>query len=73
MEFMKKLGAGFFGGEGFFLQKITGPGSVFLELAGEITEYNLKEGQTLQVDPGYIGAFDPTVTYDIELLLATFH
>ncbi len=65
MEFTKKFGSGFFGGEGFFLQKITGPGTAFLELAGEITEYNLQEGQTLKIDPGYIGAFEPTTTYDI--------
>ena len=65
MELTKKLGAGMFGGEGFFLQRITGPGNAFLELAGEITEYNLEEGQMLKVDPGYIGAFEPTVTYDI--------
>jgi uncharacterized protein (TIGR00266 family) len=65
MEFVKRLGAGFFGGEGFFLQKITGPGKAFLEFTGEITEYTLKEGQTIKVDPGYIGAFQPSVKYDI--------
>jgi len=65
MKFNKKLGAGFFGGEGFFLQEITGPGNAFLELAGEVTEYDLKEGQSLKIDPGYIGAFEPTVKYDI--------
>lgn len=65
MEFVKRFGAGFFGGEGFFLQRMTGPGTVFLELAGEITEYQLKEGQTLKVDPGYIGAFEPSVKYNI--------
>lgn len=65
MEFRKKLGAGFFGGEGFFLQRITGPGKAYLEFAGEITEYDLKEGQQLKVDPGYIGAFEPSVNYDI--------
>lgn len=66
MEFTRRIGAGFFGGEGFFLQRITGPGKAFLEITGEVTEYNLKEGQTLRVDPGYIGAFEPTVNYDIE-------
>ena len=65
MEFTKRFGAGFFGGEGFFLQRITGPGQAFLEFAGEITEYELGEGQSLRVDPGYIGAFEPTVDYDI--------
>lgn len=61
----KKLSTGFFGGEGFFLQKISGTGRVFLELTGEITEYTLEEGQTLKVDPGYIGAFEPTIDYSI--------
>ncbi|MGK0209283.1 MAG: hypothetical protein ACI83O_000555 [Patescibacteria group bacterium] len=61
----KRLGAGFFGGEGFFLQQITGPGKAFLELAGEITEYSLKEGQTLKVDPQHIGAYEPSVDFDI--------
>lgn len=65
MEFVKKIGVGFFGGEGFFLQRITGPGMAFLEIAGEITEYELKEGQSLKVDPGYIAAFQSSVDYDI--------
>jgi uncharacterized protein (TIGR00266 family) len=64
-KFTKKLGAGFFGGEGFFLQELTGPGQAFLEFSGEITEYNLQQGQTLKVDPGYLAAFEPTVNYNI--------
>ncbi len=64
-EFVKRIGAGFFGGEGFILQKVKGPGKAFLEFSGEINEYTLKEGQKLKVDPGYIGAFEPTVDYDI--------
>ena len=63
--FQKKLGAGFFGGEGFILQKITGPGVAFIEIAGELTEYDLKEGQMLKVDQGYVGAMEPTVDFDI--------
>ena len=64
-HFTKRLGAGFFGGEGFFLQKLEGSGKAFLELPGEITEYDLKEGQALKVDPGYIGAFEEGVNYSI--------
>lgn len=64
-KFVNKLRVGFFGGEGFVLQQITGNGTAFLELAGEITEYTLEKGQVLKVDPGYIGAFEPTVNYDI--------
>jgi uncharacterized protein (TIGR00266 family) len=65
MHFRKKLGAGFFGGEGFILQKLTGPGRVFLEITGELTEYDLKEGQTLKIDQSHLGAMDPTVDFDI--------
>lgn len=64
-HFTKRLGAGFFGGEGFFLQKIEGSGKAFLELPGEITEYDLQEGQALKIDPGYIGAFEEGVDYSI--------
>mgnify|MGYP001332585084 FL=1 len=65
MFFKRKLGAGFFGGEGFILQKLTGPGKAFLEIPGEVREYNLQPGQVLKVDPGHIAAFEPSVTYDI--------
>ncbi len=61
----KKLGAGLFGGEGFIMQKVTGPGVVFMELAGEITKYTLKEGQVLKVDPGHIALLEPSVNFDI--------
>ena len=65
MHFRKKLGAGFFGGEGFILQQITGPGFAFLEIPGEVREYNLQVGETIKVDPGHIACFEPTVHYDI--------
>ena len=65
MHFRKKLGAGLFGGEGFILQKVTGPGTVFLEIPGEAREYTLAAGEVMQVDPGHIALFDPTVSYDI--------
>jgi len=68
MHFRKKLGAGLFGGEGFILQKITGPGVAFLEIPGEVKEYNLAAGQILKVDPGHIAAFDPSVAYDIQMV-----
>lgn len=68
MHFRKRLGAGFFGGEGFVLQKITGPGVAFLEIAGEVREYTLKEGQVMKVDPGHIALYEPTVDYDIQML-----
>ncbi len=65
IHFRKKLGTGLFGGEGFILQKFTGPGIVFLEIPGEVKEYNLAAGQRLKIDPGHIAAFDPSVSYDI--------
>ncbi|MEA3395863.1 MAG: TIGR00266 family protein [Chloroflexota bacterium] len=68
MHFRKKLGAGLFGGEGFILQKITGPGAVFLEIPGEVREYTLQPNQVLRVDPGHIAAFEPTVSYDIAMV-----
>ena len=65
MHFRKKLGAGLFGGEGFILQKISGPGTVFLEIPGEVREVELGAGEKLQVDPGHIALFEPNVSYDI--------
>ncbi len=65
MHFRKKLGTGFFGGEGFILQKITGPGVAFIEIPGELREYELSAGETMRVDPGHIAMFEPTVNYDI--------
>ena len=65
MHFRKKLGAGLFGGEGFILQKITGPGTAFIEIPGEVREYELQAGAVMQVDPGHIAMFEPSVTYDI--------
>jgi len=65
MHFRKKLGAGLFGGEGFILQKITGPGIAFIEIPGEVREYALTAGDEMKVDPGHIAMFEPSVTYDI--------
>jgi uncharacterized protein (TIGR00266 family) len=65
MHFRKKLGAGFFGGEGFILQRVTGPGTVFVEIPGEVREYTLAAGQEMKIDPGHIAMFEPTVSYDI--------
>lgn len=61
-----KIGAAFFGGEGFILQKLTGPGNVFLHAVGDLVEYNLEKGQTIQVSTSHLVGFDPTVTYDIQ-------
>ncbi len=65
---VKKLGAGFFGGEGFILEKFTGPGAVFIHSGGDFIEFDLKPGEMLQVDTGCIVAFDETVDYDIQFV-----
>ena len=64
--FSKRLGAGFFGGEGFVLQKITGPGVVFLEISGDVREYSLQAGEVMRIDPGHIALYEPSVDYSIE-------
>ncbi len=68
MHFRKRLGAGLFGGEGFILQKLTGPGTAFVEIDGEVVEYNLQAGQSIKVDPGYLAMYEPTVDYDITMV-----
>ncbi|HLA45481.1 MAG TPA: TIGR00266 family protein, partial [Aggregatilineales bacterium] len=65
MHFRQNLGTGLFGGEGFILQKITGPGIAFTEIYGEVVEYNLKPGQRLRIDPGHIAMYEPSVSYDL--------
>lgn len=62
----KKLSAGFFGGEGFILQDISGSGMVFLEIDGNKVEKNLAPGEVLKVDTGNVVAFEKTVQYEIE-------
>jgi len=68
VAFAKKLGAGLFGGEGFILEKFTGPGAVFIHAGGDFVEFDLAAGQTLQVDTGCIVAFDESVDYDIQFV-----
>jgi uncharacterized protein (TIGR00266 family) len=65
---VKKLGAGFFGGEGFILEKLTGPGTVFIHGGGDFVEFNLQAGETLQIDTGCIVGFDESVNYDIQFV-----
>lgn len=68
IHFRRKLGAGFFGGEGFIMQKITGPGLAFVELDGEVVEYTLESNQVLKVDTGHVAMFEPTVQFDVEMV-----
>ncbi len=64
--FQKKLGAGFFGGEGFIMQKLSGHGTVFTEFDGYVMEYDLAAGQSIVVDTGYLAAMEATCSMDIQ-------
>ena len=62
----QKLGAGFFGGEGFIMQKLTGNGIAFAEVDGELVEYTLAPGEQMVVDTGYVMGFELSVSMDIQ-------
>ncbi|MCB7317918.1 TIGR00266 family protein [Lacrimispora sp. 210928-DFI.3.58] len=64
----KKISAGFFGGEGFILQKIQGSGMAFLEVDGDLVEKELAPGESIKVDTGNVFAFEPSVSYEIEMV-----
>ena len=66
IHFHKKLGAGFFGGEGFIMQRLSGYGTAFVEIDGDLMEYNLKPGQKIVVDTGNVAGFEPSVQMDIQ-------
>jgi len=68
IEFQKKLGVGFFGGEGFIMQKLEGDGKVFLHASGTIIERELKAGEKLKIDTGCLVALEKTINYDIEMV-----
>lgn len=68
VHFKKRLGTGFFGGEGFIMQRITGPGIVFLEVDGYSPEYDLAPGERLICDTGVLAAMDETCSMDIEVV-----
>lgn len=66
VAFQKKIGAGFFGGEGFIMQRLSGNGMAFIEIDGYVVEYDLQPGQQLIVDTGYLAAMSATCTMDIQ-------
>ena len=68
IAWQQRIGAGFFGGQGFILQKVTGPGTAFLDLSGEVVERDLTAGERLLVHAGHVGALDPSVTFDIQMM-----
>ena len=66
IHFNKKLGAGFFGGEGFIMQRLSGSGMAFIEIDGELVEYDLAPGQKRVIDTGNVAGFEPTVSIEIQ-------
>ena len=66
VAFTKRFSSGFFGGEGFILQDITGTGMVFLEIDGDKVIKELAPGEVLKVDTGNVVGFEKTVSYEIE-------
>ncbi|KAE9351932.1 hypothetical protein PR003_g4650 [Phytophthora rubi] len=68
MEFAKKFGVGFFGGEGFILQRLTGSGDVLVRASGTLIERELQPGEVLRISSGCLVAFEPSVHYDITMM-----
>ncbi len=65
---VRRLGAGLLGGEGFILQKLTGPGTVFVHAGGDHVDFALGPGEVLQVQTGHLVAFEPSVNYDVQMV-----
>lgn len=66
VHFQKKLGAGFFGGEGFIMQRLSGNGIAFVEIDGYAVEYELAAGQQMVIDTGYLAAMTSSCNMDIQ-------
>lgn len=66
IHFNKKFGAGLFGGEGFIMQRLSGSGTAFVEVDGELVEYTLEPGQQMIVDTGNVLGFESSVSIDIQ-------
>lgn len=66
VHFNKKMGTGFFGGEGFIMQRLSGSGMAFAEVDGELVEYTLGPGQQMVVDTGNVLGFEGGVSIDIQ-------
>lgn len=65
IHFSKKFSAGLFGGEGFIMQKVSGNGIVFMEIDGDVVEYELAQGQQIVVDTGNVAAFTSSVQMEV--------
>jgi len=68
LAWQQRIGSGFFGGAGFILQRVTGPGTVFLDLSGEVITKQLAPGERLLVHAGHVGVHEPSVAFDIQVV-----
>lgn len=68
LAFQRRLGAGFFGGEGFVMQKLEGQGMAFMEIDGECVIKDLAPGEVLKVDTGSVAAYEQSVQMNIEMV-----
>jgi len=68
IHFQKKLGAGFFGGEGFIMQRLSGQGMAFAEIDGEVVEFELSPGEIMRVDTSHLAIMESSVEMDIEFV-----
>ncbi len=68
IAFQRRFGAGVFGGDGFILQHVKGPGTAFLDLSGEVVVKTLAPGERLIVHAGHVGMFEPSVQFDIQMM-----
>ncbi|MBC8531711.1 TIGR00266 family protein [Gehongia tenuis] len=66
IHFQRKLGSGFFGGEGFILQRLSGNGTAFVEIDGSLMEYDLQSGQTIVVSSGHLAAMSESCSMDVQ-------
>ena len=68
MEYAKDIKSGFFGGEGFVLQSLQGPGDVFVKAGGTLVRRDLNEGEQLRISSGCLVAFSQGVDYDVQMV-----
>ncbi|MBR5517163.1 MAG: TIGR00266 family protein [Firmicutes bacterium] len=66
VAFQKRLGTGFFGGEGFIMQRLSGEGTAFIEIDGSAIEYDLAPGQSMVIDTGHLAMMESTCSMDIQ-------
>ncbi len=68
ITFQKRIGGGLFGGEGFIMQKLSGTGKAFVEIDGSVIKKEIKPGETLKIDNGYVAAMTEGVNLDITMV-----